>query len=184
MNVEEKYRHYRNVAKDGDILVFRGTSLLARLIRFFDDGAYYNHTGVVYWNRGRLEMIDAWYGGVEKVPASKRVRQYRKGDFCVIRPSSLFSPGYVDDGLMEINKRWQAETKYHYLMLLRIALIKKTGIDLTRLSKRTRTICSFLTRDYTNEVGIECYKYLHLITPHDFVRHADEDEVKILFHDK
>ena len=182
MSIQEKYEAYRKIAKDGDILLFRGRSFLARSIQYFDD-AYYNHSAFVYWNRGRLELLDAWYGGVEKVPASKRVKDYSpNGDFCVIR---IKKPGAdIEAGISYVNNRWHAETKYHVAMLFRIALIKKTKIDLTGLSKRDRTICSFTTRDFTNAAGVECYKNIHLITPHDFIRYADGDEVKILFHTK
>lgn len=181
MGIKEKYEAYRKIAKDGDILLFRGTSFVAKGIQYFDD-AYYNHSAVVYWSKNRLEMLDAWYGGVVKVPASRRALvDYKKGDFCVLRPIGK-SKEELEEGIRAINERWHAITKYHYGMLLRIALIKKTGIDITGLSKRERTICSFTTRDFTNAAGIECYRDLYLPTPEDFLRFIDTSQVRVLFH--
>ena len=182
MTIKEKYEAYRKIAKDGDILLFRGTGFVAKGIQYFDK-SYYNHSAVVYWNRERLEMLDAWYGGVVKVPASKRALvDYKNGDFCVLRP--IKPKDGIQEGINTINNRWHAVTKYFYGMLFRIALIKKTGIDITGLSKRDRTICSFTTRDFTNAAGIEAYRHLHLPTPQDFLRYIDESEVRILFHTK
>lgn len=179
MTTQEKYAIYRKVAKDGDILLFRGNSIPAKGIQYFDN-AYYNHSAIVYWNRGRLEILDAWYGGIVKVPASKRIRDYENGDFCVIRLQANVVD--ISKGIDVLNNRWQAEVKYHYAMLFRIALIKKTGIDITGISKRNRVICSFATREYTDAVGINCYKNLHLITPEDFKRYMDPSEARLLFY--
>jgi len=179
MTTQEKYAIYRSVAKDGDILLFRGNTIPAKGIQYFDK-AYYNHSAIVFWNRGRLEILDAWYGGLVKVPASKRMRDYEKGDFCVVRLQA--SAEDINRGINALNDRWQAEVKYHYAMLFRIALIKKTGIDITGITKRNRTICSFATREYTNAVGIECYRNIPLITPEEFKRQLDPKEARLLFY--
>lgn len=180
--LEKKYQVYRRVAKDGDIILFRGTNITAKGIRYFDD-AYYTHTAVTYWNRQRLEVLDANAGGVQKHPMSKRIKKYKNGDFCVIRPK--VSPGLIETGINHLNNRWYGLVRYHFFMLLRIAIIKKLKIDLTGISKRKdRTICSFLSRDYANILGMKAYQNVNLITPQDFMRYANDHEVTILFHNE
>lgn len=175
---------YRNVAKDGDIILFRGTGLLAKAIQHFDKRpdhgrAYYNHSAIVYWNRGRLEVLDAWWGGVTKAPMSDRIEKYSGGDFCVIRP--LISSEAISSGITALNEYWHSKTPYHYAMLLRIALYKNLGWDLTRIKDSKGVVCSRATQIFAAAAGLQNYADIHLITPQDYLRFAADSPVIVLF---
>ena len=180
MTIKEKYNLYRSQAKDGDILLWRGTSLLARSIRFFDDHyiddngnkikdpAYYTHSSLVYWGRGeRLHNADSWSNGITVVPASYRVDYYK--DFCVLRPK-VDNHAAIEDGINFALNKWQAHIPYDFFTLPRIALVKKTGIDISHLGSRSKFICSEFTKEFSLRIGVEDYFRRELFTPQDHIR--------------
>lgn len=175
----EKYDKVRSEIKNGDIILYRGTSTLAKLIQYFDK-AYYNHVGVV-WKLGdcdRLLTLDMWSEGLDLIPLSRRMDGYK--DFCIIRPN--VSEKKIQSTINELLQNWDGrEIKYDYLLLFRIALIKKTGIDITGLSKSKKFICSEFIQQYTNTLGLENYKDIKLITPQDFKRNIDSKKLDILY---
>lgn|GEM_PF-3312061 len=201
MDIREKYNSYRKEAKDGDILLWNGNSLMAKLIRFFDDNyvdnegnkvkdpAYYTHSSLVYWGRGqRLLNADSWYNGITVVPASHRIDVYR--DFCVLRPKmDHLKPEQVlaqmDHALNSALKKWDANIPYDYFTTLRVAIIKKTGIDITGLGKRSKFICSEYTQRFTLELGIQDYFRGEnaIFTPQDHLR-FEQGSFELLFDDK
>ncbi len=193
MNIREKYTNYRKEAQDGDIILWRGHGIMPGLIRFFDssyindeghkvkDMAYFTHSSIVYWGRGdRLHNADSWYNGITVVPASHRVEIYY--DFCVLRPIDI-SIDQIEHGLNFALQKWDANIPYDYFMLPRIALIKKTGIDLTGLGKKAHYICSEFTQQFSLKLGIKDFFRKELFTPQDHLRHQNGG-FEILFDNK
>lgn len=196
--IQEKYDLYRPVAKDGDILLWHGNKIMARTIRFFDtnyinragekvkDPAYYTHSSIAMWGRGnRLQNADSWSRGVTVLPMSDRINFYL--DFCVLRPKlELIDPlntGVIERGIEFIMDKWQAHVKYDYWTLPRVALIKKTGIDITGFGKKSHFICSEFTQAFCAEIGIKDYENLPIFTPQDHLRfHAGS--LELLFDNK
>jgi len=197
VDIREKYKEYRSKAQDGDIILWSGTHLLARIIKACDDHyindegqdisdpAYYTHTSIMYWGKGkRLHNIDSWAKGITVVPASHRLKLYK--DFCVLRPLMdhvLSRSTQIDHGLNWALEQWDAGVKYDYLTLPRIAIVKKTGIDLTGLGKRSKHICSEFTRQYSLKLGIEDYHRREHFTPQDHIR-FNEGSFTVLFDEK
>lgn len=189
-NLMQKYNTHRNEFKNGDIVLYHGTSMMAKAIQYFDN-AYFNHAGIVWIpeNSNRVLTLDMWQQGLMCLPLSRRMAGY--ADFCVLRPKFDFPTGYIAKGIENQNKiniavntalgMWDGrEVKYNYAILLRIALIKKTGIDITGLGKKDTFICSQFVQYYTSLLGFSIYEGIKLITPEDFLRFIDEN-FEILF---
>ncbi len=191
--IQTKYKAYRALAKDGDLILWRkNNSIMASLIRFFDnhyiddsgkkvkDPAKWNHISVVYWGRAkRLLNSDAWSNGVASVPCSHRVRYY--DDFMVLRLNTT-KPQFINQAIDKVLLNdWVADVPYDHFTLLRIAIWKRTGIDFTFLGDPyRRAICSRLAQKFCMACRIGCYNFIDKITPQDFVRFADKDEVEVL----
>lgn len=173
----KEYYNIRSEIKDGDIILYRGNSILAKSIQYFDK-AYYNHAGVVKRIGDRLFTIDMWHFGIEFIPLSRRINDYEY--FCVVRPKEK-DDELIKKSVDSLFEKVERDTQYDYFLLPRIALLKKTGIDLVGMGKRNRFICSELCQYFTNNLEIDCYKNVNLITPQDFIRNADENQVEILF---
>ena len=174
-NVPAKYLENRNSFQTGDLVLYRGTSLLSKSIQYFDK-AYYNHIGVVWKDddMDRILTLDMWSGGLACLPLSRRMSGY--ADFCVLRPR--VSEARSNAAIKEVLSYWDGrEVKYDNMLLLRIALIKKTGIDITGLGKSDKFVCSEFVQYYTNLLGIETYSKVNLITPEDFRRYIDNNFV-------
>lgn len=57
-NINDKYKRVRQYIKDGDIVLFHGTSIVSRMIQNCDS-SYFNHVGVVFEKLGALYIVDA-----------------------------------------------------------------------------------------------------------------------------
>lgn len=176
MNIKAKYEAARPRIKNGDLVLFRGRRLLARTIQFFDD-AYYNHIGVVFKSGDHLLIMDSNREGVRPDFLSNRIRKYK--DFCIVSPKK--PEAEVSEALQKSFSRGDIGTRYDFLLLPRIAIIKKTGIDFSGLGSDRRDICSEFVRYYTDCLQIKCYRDIKLITPQDFLRHRDSSEMDVLF---
>lgn len=176
MNCFGKYQLYRSEFKDGDIVLFRGQKLLAKTIQYFDN-SYFNHVGVCFKFKGRIMIIDSNGNGVRPDFMSYRMKDYV--DFGVIR--TKYHESIISHALSKTFERGDDMTKYDFLLLPRIALIKKTGINLTKLGSDNRDICSELVKHFTNAMEMNCYRDVKLITPEDFIRYRDTSLTEILF---
>lgn len=176
-----KYEKVRDEIQNGDIILYKGTSFLSNCIRYFDD-AYYTHAGIVWKHEssGRIFTLDMWAKGIALTPLSRRMENY--SDFCVLRPktTSKIKQRGVDSILQEWDGR---DIKYDTALLLRIAIIKKTGWDITGLGKGNNFICSELVQQYTDDLDIKGYKDIKLITPQDFLRYLKVADIMVLFDD-
>jgi hypothetical protein len=183
--IPKKYLENRDSLKSGDVILYRGTGFLAKTIQYFDD-AYYNHVGIV-WKletggevEYRLLTLDMWSEGLTLKPLSFRMVGYE--DFCVLRPK--VSKTTIKTALNTAINEWEAsDIKYDYLLLPRIALVKKTGIDLTGLGSRKKFVCSEFGQEYFTNIGIMSYADIKLITPQDFLRYIDLKKVELLLCD-
>lgn len=173
----KEYYNIRGGVQDGDIFVYNGNGFMSKSIQYFDN-AYYNHIGMVKKFGDRLFTIDMWTHGIEILPLSRRVGGYL--NFCMVRPKNK-TPEEINIALEQVLQLVDRDEKYDYGLLPRIALYKKTKINLGVLGSRDRFICSELAQFFTNKLDINCYKDIDMITPQDFIRHANEDEVQVLY---
>ena len=169
----EKYTKLREEIKNGDLILYRGSSIMAKGILYFDK-AYYNHIGVVWRPQGvdRVLTLDMWTEGLDCVPVSRRMEGYK--DFCILRPK--VSNLKIESAIAESLEEWDGRNiKYDNSLILRIALIKKTGIDISGLGKKGNFICSEFAQYYCDLLGLKTYSMINLITPEDFRRYIDEN---------
>lgn len=73
--VQKQYDDVRNQIKDGDVLMYRGKSLVSRLIRF-STRSKYSHAGLAVWWNKRLMVMEAVGKGVIVTPLSANVAHY------------------------------------------------------------------------------------------------------------
>jgi hypothetical protein len=113
-----------------------------------------------------------WSGGLDCVPLSRRMQGYR--DFCILRPK--IGEFKIDLSISEALNEWDGrDIKYDNMLLPRVAIIKKTGIDFTGLGEKGKFICSEFAQYYCDLLGLNTYSNINLITPEDFRRYIDEN---------
>lgn len=176
----EKYNKLRDEIKNGDLILYRGNSMLAKSIEYFDK-AYYNHIGVVWRpeDTNRVLTLDMWSNGLDCIPLSRRMAGYK--DFCILRPK--VSNDKTESAIRLVMDDWDGrDIKYNYMLLFRVALIKKTGIDLTGFGNKDRFICSQFVQRYCDLLGLKTYSMINLITPEDFRRFID-DNFELIYDD-
>lgn len=169
----EKYKTLRNKIKNGDLVLYKGTSFLAKAIMYFDKAAY-NHIGVVWKPEDcdRLLTLDMWQDGLTCLPLSRRMAGYK--DFCILRPK--VSDDRIKSSIALALEEWDGrDIKYDNQLIIRVAMIKKFKLDLTGLGKKDKFICSEFAQHYCDFLGLKTYSDINLITPEDFRRFIDEN---------
>lgn len=169
VNINDKYQGYRPKIKDGDIILFRGNSLLSRAIQILDK-AYFNHVGVAYWFKGRLMIIDSNAIGVKPDFMSNRIRKYV--DFCMIRP--IAEKGAIDNALSKVFERAEEGTGYDFIKLINLGglkllanILKGRDFKARARGEENRDICSEFVQYYESFIHGE-YGHIINITPQDF----------------
>ncbi|MCP5106307.1 MAG: hypothetical protein GY950_23175 [bacterium] len=77
MNAKKiSYKGVRNEVKNGDILMYKGTSLISKIIRKFTHSEY-SHAGIAVWWNDRLMVMEAVGKGVVVTPLSRNIRHYK-----------------------------------------------------------------------------------------------------------
>jgi|DewCreStandDraft_4_1066084.scaffolds.fasta_scaffold34394_5 hypothetical protein len=152
--------------KEGDIVLFGGSSgLMGKLVRYFDN-AEYTHIGICISISQEIFILDMWSKGIEIVPIEKRLDVYPKQ--LIIRPKDVHIIPFAIKSMLWY---WQGNRHigYDYFLLLRIAIAKKLGLDFLFIGKEHRFICSELVQKYANYFCTD-WEDISLITPQDFVR--------------
>lgn len=178
MSIQDKYATARASLKNGDIILFRSSTILGKLIQFFDK-SYYNHIGVIWISDGRLFIIDSLSAGVHPDFLSNRMSEYT--DFGIVRLNRTAAEIEINMGQI-IDKC--PGTKYNFARIFQIAIYKKLGWDIKKLDGNGRNICSQFVQRYTDLFPIKCYLSDNLITPQAFIREANKDEVVIWIDDE
>lgn len=166
----------RPFVQSGDIILFRGKRLLAKTIQFFDK-ARYNHIGVVYESMGRFFIIDSNANGVHPDFLSQRCEEYV--EVAILRPCEKFA-SKINSAIESIMGLADEKIKYDFLLLPRIAIARKLGIDFKRLGDDKRDICSEWARRYARALGATCFDNGTWITPEDFLRLCGDNFKRVL----
>jgi hypothetical protein len=175
MNITEKYTAARPQIKAGMLILFRGTSIISKLIQHIT-GSYFNHVGVVFAANGRLFIMDANAPGVHPELLSARVAKYE--DFACI--DLCQSEEAVNTALGTLMDKDSAGVKYNFPRLLMIAIKDRFGIDAPAIDGTGRVICSQYAQEFCNLFPIPCYQKDSEMIPQGFITEADSS-VKILF---
>lgn len=170
MDIQTKYKQYREVARDGDILLAYSDKFVARAIRSLDK-SYYHHSGIVTWQHGRLTILGAHPEGANPDFLSRRIRKKKWSDFAIIRP--LFSEKDIKEALKDVFEVAQQYNNYDFALIGRVLMYSWFGIDLKFLGSENN-ICSELTQFY----GVSCGEHSWVndnlerpfFLPHDHIR--------------
>lgn len=169
--IQEKYKATRKFIKDGDLILFRGTRILAKIIQNCDK-AYFNHIGIVYESHGALFIIDSQSSGVESARLSKRIDDYTGGDFCVIQSVNEIS----DEGLDALMKRQDdSDILYDYGNGFKELLNRKFGWNLKIRPSEKRDICSDFVYEYALRHKMILPFENRVAFPMDYVRYRNKD---------
>ncbi len=84
MSIRRAYKDVRDQIRDGDVLLFQGTSLFSRLIRRFTRSRY-SHSGLAVWWNDRLFVLEATEPEVRAMPLSILVGHYPRVDLYELR---------------------------------------------------------------------------------------------------
>ncbi|MEW6469662.1 MAG: hypothetical protein AB1458_12095 [Bacteroidota bacterium] len=188
--IEAKYKIVRDFLVANKVtafvVLFRGSHLLARTIRFFDE-SYYNHVGVGFIMSNatttRVMLIDSNADGVQPRFMSERIKGYE--DFSIIR--YLHKNEDICHALDEALSRGEQGIKYDFLLLPKIAWYK-TGDKLRRLFglpprnrivevTGKRDICSEFAKVFVKALGEETKR---ILTPQDFMRYRDPKTSQVI----
>jgi hypothetical protein len=173
----KKYDDLRAGIKTGDIVLFRGHSLLSKGIQWVDK-SYFNHAGIAYWVEDRLFVIDATSEGVKLESMSVRIKGY--DDFAIIRVIS-FNTEEMKNAISNLFHRIEADTTYGYAEFLRVFIYRKFGTDAPWIPMHGQPICSELARDFLVDAGVVSQSKITLPTPQDLVRYLDKDLCQLMF---
>lgn len=190
MNATEKYLQYRLQISNGDIILIRRNSLLARAINWGDAkngvNAYFDHALVVMKEGDRLLALESEAHGVRPDFLSEVVRS--SIDFTILHP--LVDKQRIDDAVNAAFDEGAAGIPYNYAMLPKVLLYRKLGLNLAKLGDNNhRDICSvFAAWTYGGLVPLTCYSKSKInqpfITPQDLIRFLDADQITLIANEK
>jgi hypothetical protein len=166
-----RYEDARADIATGDVLMYRGRSLVSRVICAVT-GSPYSHAGMAVWWSGRLMVMEAVGRGVIVTPLSANVRGYH-GDvewFQPVHPLSAGEQGrMVDVAQAELGKEYaQWRT-----ILLGLTLVLHRSVDTRdRLRRERRLFCSHYIAQIFNAVGrdLKCGVSDRFMSPGDIAR--------------
>jgi hypothetical protein len=173
----KEYYNIRNQIKNGDVILYKGKNIISKLIRFFDK-SYYDHCGIITTISGRFFTIDIINSSYHFVPLSRRMKQYE--EFCILRSVNK-NHEQISNAVNFIVDKFERDIKFDILFFLKTLFFKRTGIDLFRVERKNRIICSKLCQYFFAKLDISTYKTCNLISPQDFIRLINDDEVDLLF---
>jgi len=173
MSIKDKYIRVRPYIKDGDLILFRGRSLLSRIIQW-SDKAHYNHIGVVINKFGALYIVDSNERGVQADRLSWRISKHRGGDFAIIQ--SITTDMELRYELHRLlNKSDDKWIKYDYLNGFKELLNRAFKLKLRITKRDEHDICS----DYVSEYAVGLKMVTEEFTkrpiqfPQDYMRYRD-----------
>ena len=178
--VTDKYSRLRPIINNGDIILVRGKSLLARALQW-GDHAYFNHALVVFKVGDRLLCIQSMAQGV--IPAFLSTELLANIDFTILRPQ--FSQERIDECVNEAFTKSENGIPYNTFQLLNILIQRKLGFDVKQLGNSKDNICSvFAGITYGGALPLTCYSYTvtgqDYLTPQDFIKFLNPSEIKII----
>jgi len=175
--IQEKYARIRPLIKDGDLVLFRGTRLLAKIIQNCDK-AYFNHIGIVIESHKGLFILDSQSNGVESDRLSERINDYKNGDFCVIQSIDDSKENEAMELLMA--RQDMNTVLYDYGNGFKELLNRKFGWNLKIKKNDRKDICS----DFVYEYALTTNKIKpfenRVAFPMDYIRHRNEKETVVI----
>lgn len=170
--------------KDGDLVLFRGTKLLAKIIQHADRDkvtkkpAYFNHIGIVMAVHGSLFIVDSQANGVEADRLSERISDYKNGDFCVIQSKN--DTNTADEMTKLFARQDMKDVLYDYGNGFKELLNRRFGWNLKIKPKEDKDICSDFVYEYALRMGMIVPFENRVAFPMDYIRYRDKDKTRII----
>jgi len=180
MDIQEKYNKLRPLIKDGDIIIFQGTGIIAKLIQFCDK-SWANHTGIIFKSHGALFIEDSNANGVQSDRLSWRIKNYKGGDFKILRPNveKILLHDELSNLLMRGDTKWIQYDFINGAKELSNRLLKtKFKIKLDN----EHSICSAYDANYAIKLGLVTEKFssLVIVFPEDYLRYINNEKAFII----
>lgn len=172
--IKEKYARLRPKMEDGDLILFHGTGLLARIIQWCDK-SYYNHVGVVFRKLSAMYIVDSNESGVQADRLSMRIEKYKNGDFSLVKP--LRPDKEIQYELYQLLKRSDDKwIRYDFYNGAKELANRAFGWNLKITLDENRDICSDFVSDYMIKLGMlnEDFKKVRIAFPQDIIRYKTE----------
>ena len=161
-----KYKVYRKIAKDGDIILTHSTKFIAESIQWVDN-AHWHHCELVHWTHGRLMGFGAHPEGTFADFLSLRIKKKGWDDFMIIRPTA--EAHKITEAFYKLYARSEEFNQYDYSMIFHL-LLKKFNIN-NKLGKENKNICSELVQQFMAYLGDD----LNIVTPQDVIRYLNDN---------
>lgn len=179
--IKDKYTRIRPQITDGDLILFRGTKIVSKIIQWADK-SYYNHIGVVTERHGALFIVDANASGVQADRLSYRVDSYGNGcDLTIIKPynSMEIISGAMEKLLLRSDKK---TIKYDFLNGTKELFNRKIKNKLKINADENKDICSDFVSVYAMSLGMvtDEFSNLRIAFPQDYIRYRNITNTTIL----
>jgi len=181
VTISEKYKLLRPRISDGDLILFKGTGIVARTIRWFDS-SYYSHIGVVVEKHGALFIVDSNGNGVQADRLSWRINSYKdKADFCIMKPlhDAQTINIHMNHLLKKSDEKW---IKYDFKNGLKEMFNRKFKTKFKITLNDERDICSDFVSKYASSLGLVNIGFLDLPIsfPQDYTRFMNGMNVMVI----
>ena len=141
------YRDVRESFREGDLLAFRGRSLVSATIRALT-GSQYSHVGLVYLFEARVYCLEAVGSGVRLCLMSELARRYAGGiDYVAVDASDEIRRQAVSFGFQQLGR------PFDYFGLARFFLFLSLGLR-PRARRDMRWFCAELVAEAYRRQGI------------------------------
>lgn len=181
MKILDKYKALRPQIDDGDIIIFHGSGLMAKLIQFCDS-SYYNHVGIVIKSHEALFIVDSNANGVQSDRLSYRMLKYKgDGDFTILKPN--LSRELIDQEMCKIlhtsDDKW---IKYDFINGTKELCNRKIGTKFKINLDCNRHICSDYVSRYAINLNMvnDLFKKLIIAFPEDYKRYVDLNNTQVI----
>ena len=141
------YREVRELFRDGDLLAFRGRSLVSATVRALT-GSQYSHVGLAYLFEARVYCLEAVGSGVRLCLMSELARRYAGGiDYVAVDAGDEARRQAVSFGFQQLGR------SFDYLGLARFFVFLTLGLR-PRARRDTRWFCAELVAEAYRRQGI------------------------------
>lgn len=187
MTIQEQYKNQRHLIKDGDVILFSGTGLVASIIRMCDRNsdktkAKHSHVGIVVESHGALFIVDSNAKGVQADRLSWRVNNYtKKASFTVLRP--LASKVEVNLAMQKLLKRSDDKwIKYDFKNGIKELCNRRFGTKFKIYLNDEKDICSDYISMYVIILSMMKKIFMEkvIVFPEDFKRDIDTDNAMVI----
>jgi hypothetical protein len=178
MTIAEQYESIRSLLKNGDLILVRGTGIIARIIRWADKSEY-SHILVVIKSNGALFCVDSNANGVQADRLSYRIKSYKKDSrFIVLRPT--IHDAYIETEMYNLlarsDNKW---IRYDFKNGIKELCNRAFGWKLKVELDDNADICSDFVSRYAINLKMVSEKFINktIVFPQDYIRYLDINNV-------